>query len=157
GKRVIEALRPGVQFNTFRHFLDIDDLAAFRIRSCEEGENPKPKANEDINCLNDELRKEYLLKAFEQIGKDYDFAFDVNTEDKIVCSELIYRTFLDINFETTNTVGMYNISPDQVAKKGDDEGDLFTPIFFFHKGTLLEEKGEGLRSYIKNLMFPEEL
>lgn len=156
GKRVIEALRPGVQFNTLRHFLDIDDLAAFRARSCEEGENPKPNSSEDIVCLNNELRKEYLLKAFEQVGKDYDFAFDVNTEETIVCSELVYRTFLDVSFDTTYTVGMYNISPDQVARKGDDEGELFTPIFFYHNGELVEEKGEALRSYIKNLMFPEE-
>lgn len=156
GRRIIEALRPGVQFNTFRHFLDIDDLAAFRIRNCEEGENSKPNPNEDIICLNRELKREYLLKAFAQIGKDYDFAFDVNTEETIVCSELVYRSFLDISFETTNTVGMYNISPDQVAKKGDDEGELLTPLFLYHKGNLVEEKGEGLRAFIKNLMFPEE-
>lgn len=153
-RRIIEALRPGVQFNTFRHFLDIDDLAVLRMRDCERDEPPRKKANQDIDCLSQVLKKEYLMKAFEQVGKDYDFAFNVNTEQTIVCSELIYRTYLDIDFETSLTVGQYNISPDQVAKKADDPEDPFSLVFFFHDGERVHEEGESLRSFMKNLMFP---
>lgn len=161
-RRLIEALRPGVQFNTFRHFLDVDDLAVLRMRDCREGEEsgksiiPRSLLEkfEDIKCLTPEIKKEYLIKAFEQVGKDYDFAFNVNTEDTIVCSELIYRTYLDLNFETSLTVGQYNISPDQVARKGDDPEDPLSPILIYHQGQKVEETGEDLRSFMKNLMFP---
>lgn len=160
--RLIEALRPGVQFNTFRNFLDVDDLAVIRMRNCDEdedsGKSTIPRSLltkfEDIKCLTPAIKREYLIKAFEQVGKDYDFAFNVNTEDTIVCSELIYRTYLDINFETSLTVGQYNISPDQVAKKADDPEDPFSPILMYHQGQQVEETGEELRSFMKNLMFP---
>ena len=158
GGRVIEALRPGVQLNTFRHFLEIDDLATLRARSCDK-ENVKDEdaldESGELFCLNDELRREYLLKAFSQIGKDYDFAFDVNTEQTIVCSELIYRTYLDVDFEISLTVGQHNISPDQVAHKGDEEGDLFSPILFYHEGKKVDLSGEELRDFMRNLMFPK--
>ncbi len=154
GHRIIEALRPGVQLNTFRHFLEIDDLAALRMRDCEENEEPLKSDKKDIDCLNNGIKSEYLLKAFEQVGKDYDFAFDVNTEQTIVCSELIYRTYLDIDFKTSLTVGLHNISPDQVAALADDEDDPFAPFLFYHQGKKVEEEGESLRSFMKNLMFP---
>ncbi|MBC97893.1 MAG: hypothetical protein CME63_09090 [Halobacteriovoraceae bacterium] len=143
GVRIIEALRPGVQINTLRHFLDIDDFAAMRARECES------MNKERGFCLTPELKKEYLLMAFSQIGKDYDFAFDVNTEETIVCSELLYRTFLDIDFETRLTVGSFNISPDQVAYQGDEEGDIFTPFIIIHNG---EEVTEDLQGFFYDLL-----
>ncbi len=145
GVRIIEALRPGVQINTLRDFLDIDDFAVMRAEECEEWRK------DETFCLTPETKKEYLIKAFSQIGKDYDFAFDVNTEDTIVCSELLYRTFLDINFETTLTVGSYNITPDQVAYQGDEEGDIFTPVILYHKGV---EITEGIRALFYDLLHP---
>ena len=148
GHRMIEALRPGVQFNTFRHFLDIDDLAVMRLREC--GENEEPLVDGEAVCLNNELKREYLMSAFAQVGKDYDFAFDVNTEEEIVCSELMYRTFLDVDFETSLTVGQYNISPDQVAKQG-IEGH-FQFILMIHKGSYVEARDDELASFITSLM-----
>lgn len=151
-KRIIEALRPGVQYNSFRHFLDIDDLAVIRVRDCQDDELPKLISDRDIRCITKKLKKEYLIKAFEQVGKDYDFAFNVNTEQTIVCSELIYRSFLDIDFDTTFTVGQYNISPDQVARKADDASDPFHPVLIYHQGEKVEMVGEDLRSFMKGLM-----
>jgi len=143
GSRIIEALRPGVQINSLRHFLDIDDYAVIRARDCDEWNKNEPF------CLSPKLKKEYLIKAFSQIGKDYDFAFDVNTEEKIVCSELLYRTYLDIDFDTSLTVGSYNISPDQVALQGDEEGDIFTPIILYHNGVKVIE---DIRKVYYNLL-----
>ncbi len=150
GRRVIEALRPGVQFNTFRHFMDIDDFAAMRMRDCEEGESPWKDGKDSIDCLNKALKKEYLIAAFDQVGKDYDFAFDVNTEETIVCSELLYRTFLDVDFETTLTVGMHNISPDQVAKKGIN--GPFEYFIFINEGEYVEGNSSDLAERILSLM-----
>ena len=57
------------------------------------------------------------MLAFEQIGKDYDFNFDVNTDDEIVCSELIYKVYPDEKWPTENTLNRWTISPDNVAER----------------------------------------
>lgn len=148
GARIIEALRPGVEINSLRHFLDIDDLAVMRAEDCDEWKKGEPF------CLTPKLKKEYLIKAFSQIGKAYDFAFDVNTEETIVCSELLYRTYMDIDFQTTYTVGSYNISPDQVAYQGDEEGDIFTPFILYHDG---KEITKDLRTHFYDLLHEDKL
>jgi hypothetical protein len=116
GRRIIEALRPGVQINTMKHFLNIDDLAVIRP-----------------NHLSKAQTQEYLVNAFKQIGKTYDFNFDVETDEKIVCSELAYVTFDDQPWPTENQVGRQTISPDNVAIKARQEGN-FHPVMIYHNG-----------------------
>lgn len=125
GHYVLEALRPGVQVNKLVNFLNIDDLAIIRpnfIKSFADAEY-------------------YLNRAEKQIGKEYDFSFDVETDEKIVCSELAYVVFDDPEFDWTinKSVGRYTISPDNVAEKGFaksiQESDYsFTPILLYHDG-----------------------
>lgn len=130
GARIIEALRPGVQYNTLRHFMDIDDLAIVR-----------PK---DLSL---EKKREYLENAFRQIGKSYDFNFDVETNERIVCSELAYVTYPDYKWPTDKAVGRYTISPDHVAMKT-GVGKPFETVLIYHDGkkinTELEENFERL-------------
>ncbi len=132
GHFIIEALRPGVQINSLEHFLDIDDLAVLRAKKCLD--NTK-------NCFTKKDMFEALYEAFEQIGKEYDFNFDVNTQEKIVCSELAYRSFKTVDWDTKKTLGKYSISPDQVAKKangrkdsGEDRQDPFFPAIIYFNG-----------------------
>lgn len=116
GKRIIEALRPGVQYNTFRHFLDIDDLGVIRPKN-----------------LSKDQKYESMVNAFRQLGKKYDFNFDVETDERIVCSELAYVTFPDEQWPTDKALGRYTISPDHVAfKVGPDKP--FSPVTLFHDG-----------------------
>lgn len=98
GHFIIEALRPGVQINTLDHFLNIDDLLVLRDQT-----------------LTDDQRREFLIRAFAQIGKDYDFNFDVETDKKIVCSEIVYVVFHNIDWPAEKALGRYTISPDNVA------------------------------------------
>jgi uncharacterized protein YycO len=121
GKRIIEALRPGVQINTLKHFMNIDDLAVVRHKS-----------------LSSVQREKYLLNAFKQIGKSYDFNFDVETDERIVCSELAYVTFSDLDWNLEEQVGRYTISPDNVGEKVTIDGE-FSTILIFHDG--IEAKG----------------
>lgn len=152
GHRIIEALRPGVQFNTLRHFLEIDDLAVVRMKDCPKGMPPQMTSKGDPVCLTDSMKREYLVKAFEQVGKDYDFNFDVNTIDKIVCSELLYRTFIDVKFDTTLTIGRHNISPDQVAYKAIGEEAIFDPVYIYFNGERINKGPLGLKTVIDDLM-----
>jgi uncharacterized protein YycO len=128
GHSVVEALRPGVQINTFSHFLDIDDLAVIRY----------------VGELDIETTKRYLINAFKQIGKEYDFNFDVETDKKIVCSELVYVVYDDIVWETERNFGRYTISPDNIIKKVIKDKN-FDPILIIHDGKNVK------RPYIEQL------
>lgn len=119
GHFIIEALRPGVQINTLAHFLNIDDFLVLRDQS-----------------LTEEQRKEFLLRAFAQIGKDYDFNFDVETDKKIVCSEIVYVVFHNIDWPTQKSLGRYTISPDNVAVKVSD--GVLVPVMMYSDGKKVE-------------------
>lgn len=120
GARIVEALRPGVQFNTLHHFLNIDDFLAVRKRT----------------PLTTEEKRHYLIKAFKQINKKYDFNFDVETDKTIVCSEIAYVVYENEDWVTVKTAGRYTISPDDVVKKAYSDGP-FMPVVFYHDGVKL--------------------
>ncbi len=130
GRNVLEALRPGVQVNSLEHFLNIDDLAIIRP-----------------NFLNSSSDLEhYLSRSAEQVGKEYDFNFDVETDTKIVCSELAYVVFDKKAFAwpLDKTLGRYTISPDHVAKKASVSGQAaseysFYPVSLYHDGLEVEK------------------
>ncbi len=119
GHHIIEALRPGVKINTLEHFLNIDDMLVLRDESLTEAQ-----------------RKEFLIRSFQQIGKEYDFNFDVETDKKIVCSEIVYVVFHNIDWPTEKALGRHTISPDHVAAKVFD-GQL-KPIMIYSEGKRVE-------------------
>ena len=119
GNLVIEALRPGVEMNPLKSFLNVDDLAVLR----------------NSKLSNAELADRTIL-ALRQVGKEYDFNFNVETTDKIVCSELIYVVYTGIKWPTEKALGRFTISPDNVASKALNNGPLEL-ISFFHKGSLI--------------------
>jgi hypothetical protein len=123
-KQIIEALRDGVQLNTLEHFINVDDIAI--LRPVFDENNP------------DELKKEALMMAFRQLGKKYDFNFDVDTTDKIVCSELAYISFPSVDWPTEKTLGRHSISPDNVAQLAWNNVPLKL-VMFYHDGKLVEE------------------
>lgn len=121
GKVILEALRPGVWLNTLEEFLNIDELTLWR----------------QPNILEDRAEVERIYqRGLEQLGKKYDFNFDVNTLDKIVCSELIYHAFGKINWPVKYVMGRPTISPDNLAIVGYYEN---APISFI-LGNRAEEK-----------------
>ncbi len=105
GEKIVEALRPGVMINSLNHFLNIDDLAVLRHQK-----------------LTTKLKEEYLIRALQQVGKKYDFNFDVETDRKIVCSELAYVVYHDVDWPTSKSMGRVTISPDNVAYKAMGSG-----------------------------------
>jgi hypothetical protein len=84
------------------------------------------------------LVKEALILAFRQLGKKYDFNFDVDTTDKIVCSELAYVSFPSVDWPTERTLGRHSISPDNVAKLAWNNVPLEL-IVFYHDGEFVDE------------------
>ncbi len=65
-----------------------------------------------------------LFKAFSHFGKPYDYNFDFDTQDLLVCSELVYDAYFEklpekngIHIETTLVNGRKIVSPLDMAKK----------------------------------------
>lgn len=107
GRGVVEAVRSGVEMNSLARFMNIDDLAILRKRDMTRAE-----------------RIDVILMALRQVGKAYDFNFDVETTDRIVCSELVYMTYTGIKWPTVKTLGRSTISPDNIATKAFEKGPL---------------------------------
>ncbi len=99
GQSIVEALRPGVTTNTLEHFTDIDCFALLRR----------------TNYSTDQM-KEAILRAASQYGKKYDFGFNVETQDTLVCSELMFMAYTDVPYKLDKVLGRYTINPDSVAE-----------------------------------------
>ena len=129
-KSVVEALRlPGVTNNTLEHFMDIDDFLVLRT---VELTNPGEK----------------ILRTIMQLGKPYDFNFDIETQNAIVCSELVYSVFNDEKWPVDKTMGRYTISPDHIAWKSMDS--CLDPIILFHDGNeITQDLNLKLRSFLE--------
>lgn len=123
---IVEALRPGVQINSFEHFLNIDDLLVLRQEN-----------------LTPDQKRRYLITAFRQIGKKYDFNFDVETDDTIVCSELAYTVYEDIHWPLEKQLGRYAITPDHVASMAADSSSLFRPLLMYKDGVRVPTQIKG--------------
>ncbi len=123
GRSVLEALRTGVQVSSLGEFLNVDDVAIFR----PQGLSPEEKYAS-------------LIRGFKQVGKQYDFNFEVETIDKITCSELPYHVFPDIPWETEETLGQHTISPDQVAEQSFGDNAPLRLIDFYHDGEQVDRK-----------------
>lgn len=121
GRGVVEALRNGVQLNALEDFMNVDDVAILRPRN-----------------LSQEQRREAVELALGNLGKKYDFNFDVNTTETIVCSELAYLVYPQVDFVTKRVLSSFTISPDDIAQvAGKSEDDALELVLFAHDGRLL--------------------
>jgi len=73
--RVIEAIRPGVVFQSLETSARCDYLGVIRT-NLSKGEKFKS-----------------LMDAFSHFGKAYDLNFDFTTDNALVCSELVYKAY----------------------------------------------------------------
>lgn len=113
---IVEALRAGVQMNSLNEFMDVDDFAIIR--------------NNEISY--EEMQKG-ILTALEQVGKNYDFNYDVETQDSLVCSELIYMSYVNQQWGTSRHLGRWDIIPDDVAEQSFGDGN-FSVAALYHDG-----------------------
>ncbi len=132
GKGIVEALRKeGVTMNNVEHFLNIDSTAIMRRYD-----------------QSDEEKRAAILRLVSQIGKKYDFSFDSESGSSIVCSELVFWTFIDVDFSLSRMLGRWTIDPDAVARES-FPGGIFEPILLYHDG---KELTGDLREQMQNLV-----
>jgi len=119
GRGVVEALRSGVEMNPLEQFMNIDSVGVLRKQTVSKAE-----------------RSKVILQALRQVGKPYDFNFDVESKGKVYCSKLVYLTYSGIEWPTKKSLGRTTFTPDDVAAKA-LSGD-FQLVLFYHDGKQVE-------------------
>ena len=117
GRLVVEALRSGVEMNSLEHFLNIDSIGVLR----------KPD-------LSREARARTIVQALRQVGKPYDFNFDVESKERVYCSKLVYLCYSGVEWPTQKSLGRTTFTPDDVALKAARGGTLQL-VTFYHDGS----------------------
>ena len=121
GNNVVEALRRGVLLNPLKDFMNVDDVAVLRLKN-----------------ITPQQQLEMVALAIGNLGKKYDFNFDVNTTNKIVCSELVYLTYPQVDFVTKRVLGSFTVSPDDIAVQAGNGADKPLAVMLFaHNGKLI--------------------
>jgi hypothetical protein len=131
GRRVVEALRSGVQLNSLDHFLNVDDVAVLRFAG-----------------LGRDAKVRVILQALRQMGKGYDFNFDVETRDRLGCAELIYDAYDQIDWPTRKQVGRSVIVPDDIAVRAVGDGPLGVMRLYTNGARVTENLGQVLKDLI---------
>jgi uncharacterized protein YycO len=134
GRSVIEALRSGVEMNTLAHFMNVDDLALLRHQD-----------------LDRQSKRRVILQALRQVGKAYDFNFDTQSSNRIVCSELVYHAYGDVRWPTERKLGRVVVSPDNIAQEA-VRGGSFEVILLYHDGV---EVADSAQEYLTGLIEPD--
>ncbi|MBT3583511.1 MAG: hypothetical protein HN509_01285 [Halobacteriovoraceae bacterium] len=119
GRSIIETDRSGTHLKSMKDFMNVDEFGLLRLKNGDFTER--------------RMRSIYKV-AIAQLGKTYDFNFDVETTDKLVCSELLYQAFGDINWPTEDYIGRTTISPDNVVSLSLYNGTPLELVYFI-RGT----------------------
>jgi 1-acyl-sn-glycerol-3-phosphate acyltransferase len=96
---VLEAISPRVTLTPLEKCLHVDHVAVLRPN------------------LADAEGREALVEAFSHYGKPYDYEFDFNVTTRLVCSELVYRSWhrrSGISFSLTKRLGRFTLSCDDI-------------------------------------------
>jgi hypothetical protein len=96
---VIEAVAPFVKLNPLEVCLRVDHLVVLR---------PTLPANEIAAAIGE---------ALGHLGKPYDFEFDFNMTSRIVCTELVYRSYHSrgrLQFTLTKRLGRFTLTGDDI-------------------------------------------
>jgi len=116
GYAIIEAVSEGVVFSTVEHSIgEADSVAVLRPN------------------LTPLQKREVIARAFGNVGKPYDFDFDFFSADKLVCTEVVYRSVNGmINFPLADILGRKTLPAVDIVKfwMSPDGGPLLTFIAF---------------------------
>jgi hypothetical protein len=98
---IVESVSEGVIFNSLTESMSADYVAVLRPHK-----------------LTDAQKAEAIARAFSHAGKPYDFEFDFFSADKLVCTELVYRSYDGLlHFELVPIMGRSTLPALEIARK----------------------------------------
>jgi len=109
GRAMVEVLRSGVKISTLKDFSDGEIFLIIRLRN-----------------LSNEQKKTIVSNVQKQLGKDYDFNFDIESPEAITCTELVYLAYDFVDWKIRYTWSRFTLSPDDLALTA-----LKNPLFEF--------------------------
>jgi len=127
----VQSDQDGVNYINALDFLDGSDFIVLRPRQITEPQ--------EENIQN-------LVKA--QLGKKYDFNFNIESPDRIICTELIFLVFDYINWDTRNVMSWHSMSPDDLVKTSIKSEQIEIPLFLTNHTTIKNPD----KSFIENLL-----
>jgi hypothetical protein len=114
-RRVLEALKDGVRIRSLRSPFGSDAIAAIRPQL----------ATRDI--------AQALARGMFHEGKSYDFDFDFTRSDRLVCTEVVYRSYEGIGgvrFELSRRAGRLTLAAEDLLRMALDR-NVFEPLAVF--------------------------
>lgn len=117
--RVIEAISEGVVFSTLQKAVGADYAGAMR-----------PNRSKLEKAL-------AVSRAFELWGRPYDFNFDFTTDETLVCTELVFKSWRKgrnvrgIGLSTERVMGRVTLPANDVVRQFDEQADLDDPPLKF--------------------------
>lgn len=105
--RIVEAIGEGVSFKSLEHSAACDSIVVLR-----------PRLSKTEKAL-------ALFRAFHYAGRPYDFDFDFSTDAKLVCTELVYKSYepstgcTGLKFPLVEMLGRKVTPANEVAKQFD--------------------------------------
>lgn len=113
---IIEAMSEGVVFSSLEHSIGGGDSAAVL----------RPQ-------LSKEEVREAIRLAFSHVGKPYDFEFDFDSHDKLVCTEVVYRAYganqAALQFPLKEILGRNTMPAIEIVRKYKEEMGTHDPQF----------------------------
>lgn len=104
-QRVLEAMKDGVRIRSLNNPYRSDAIAVIRP------------------LLSKAEKSEAIGRGFFHAGKSYDFDFDFTRSDRLVCTEVVYRSFEGVgnmNFKLTPRAGRLTLSAEDLLQKAVD-------------------------------------
>jgi hypothetical protein len=126
---VIEAVCPAVKLSPLEKCLQVDHLLVLRPGLPQE----------EIATA--------IAQAIGQLGKPYDFEFDFNNTSRIVCTELIYRSFHghgQISFSLCKRLGRFTLTGDDLVAQSIANGSVLDASARFRPIALTLKLRDGL-------------
>jgi hypothetical protein len=114
-QHVIESLKDGVRERTMESPFGNDAVAVIRP------------------CVAADVIAAAIARARTHVGKPYDFDFDFTRGDRLVCTEVVYRSFEGIaglSFRLTRRAGRETLSAEDLLALAMDH-DQFEPVALF--------------------------
>jgi len=114
---VIEGVSPRVRIASLETCLDADHVLVLRP------------------CLSTGTLREALQESLCHLGKPYDFEFDFNLSNRMVCTGLVYRTYqgrAGIDFQLIKRLGNFTLTGDDLVRQAmqprSDQFNAFEPV-----------------------------
>jgi hypothetical protein len=95
------------------------------------------------------LRQFRGISAVVRTATPIDFNFDVESTERIVCSELVYLVYPDVPWPSSPLLGRAIVSPDHVAQMALAGGPLDLVRFYYDGERLGDDAEQVLASLVK--------